>query len=513
MLGTDERMVELARLFLGEDEDPAGAVGEALERGASLSSAPRAAPAGHGPAEGVQWPGAGRKTSRVADITAVGTRSGASGSAGSVPPGGSLAGLVAEILGSRLPFRVTTFEGIAVGPDRASATLHVRSPEALVRALQRPGQLGLARAFVFGDIDLEGDLVEAIHLASRLDGVRLSPGQWVRLARLAGVDVLRPRRPPPEEIRLSGRVHSPARDRTAVSHHYDVSDDFYRLLLGPSMTYSCALFRSPDDSLEEAQAAKHDLVARKLSLEPGMRLLDVGSGWGGMIEHAVAHYGVKAVGVTLSEHQSGSSRRRLAGVGDVDIRLQDYRQVDDGPFDAICSIGMSEHVGQDQLPAYFSKLFSLLKPGGRLLNHAISALPHWRKPGSWPSPLGLRRRSLGRFSSGSFIGRYIFPDGELVEVGVVVSAMQRAGLEVRHVESLREHYGLTLRRWLANLEQNWEAAVGLVGERRARAWRLYLAGSAFSFESGRIAVHQVLAARPEAGRSGMPLRPRFEGAG
>ena len=430
------------------------------------------------------------------------------------PPRGSLAELLGEVFGDRLTIRITTWEGASLGPEDAPATLHIRSPEALVRALQRPGQLGIARAFVIGDLELEGDLVEALHLANELDNVHVTPAQWARLARLAGPDALRPRQPPPEEVRLSGRVHSLGRDRRAVSHHYDVSDDFYRLLLGPTMAYSCAVFHSPDDSLEDAQAAKHDLVARKLSLAPGARLLDVGCGWGGMIEHAVGRYGVRAVGVTLSQHQRDYARCRLAGAGEAaDIRLQDYRDVADGPFDAVSSIGMSEHVGEDHLPEYFSKLASLVRPGGRVLNHAISALPRWRRRGNWPTPLALPRRQLARFSSDSFIGRYIFPDGELVEVGVVVSAMQRAGLEVRHVESLREHYGLTLRRWLANLEANWETAARLVGERRARAWRLYLAGSAFSFESGRIAVNQVLGVRPDGGRSGMPLRARFEDGG
>jgi cyclopropane-fatty-acyl-phospholipid synthase len=224
---------------------------------------------------------------------------------------------------------------------------------------------------------------------------------------------------------------------------------------------------------------------------------------------------VQAVGITLSSPQQAWAAGRLAAAGAggqaAEIRVQDYRLVDDGPYDAVSSIGMSEHVGEASLPGYFSKLHALLRPGGRLLNHAISSLPARHLPGPWPAPLRLRReRSGSRFGSGTFIARYVFPDGELVEVGRVVSAMQRAGLEVRHVESLREHYPLTLRRWLANLEGAWPQAVHLIGERRARAWRLYLAGSIFSFEAGRIAVHQVLAVRPEGGRSGMPLRPRFE---
>jgi cyclopropane-fatty-acyl-phospholipid synthase len=433
-------------------------------------------------------------------------------------PAGTLGGLLAEVLGGRLELGIRTWEGIRLGPPGAPAALVVRSRDALARVLQRPGQLGLARAFVAGDLDVEGDILEAVQRASALEGVRPTRAQWVELARLAGPGALLPRRPPPEEARLDGRVHSVRRDRRAVKHHYDVSNDFYRVLLGSSMTYSCACWTSPGDTLEAAQAAKHELVARKLDLAPGARLLDVGCGWGAMLEHAAVHHGARGVGVTLSENQRAWAAKRMAEVGaDMEVRVQDYRLVEDGPFDAISSVGMSEHVGQANLPTYFAKLFELLRPGGRLLNHAISALPTGRRRGDWPTPVQLpaalraRRSRSGEagFAGDSFISRYIFPDGELIEVGAVVSAMQRAGFEVRHVESLREHYGLTLRRWLANLEEHWAQAVAEVGERRCRAWRLYLAGSAWSFETGRIAVHQVLGVKPDGGRSGMPLRPQF----
>ncbi len=426
-------------------------------------------------------------------------------------PEPTLGALLGELFADRLKVGLRTWEGGRLGPPDAPATIVVRSRKALASVLQRPGQLGLARAYVTGDLDVEGDLLECLHLGAALDGVRPTARQWAALARLAGPSLLVPDGAPPEEVRLSGRVHSLARDRAAVTHHYDVSDEFYRLVLGPSMTYSCALFEHPAASLESAQEAKHELVSSKLALEPGMRLLDVGCGWGGMLEHAVTRHGVHAVGVTLSARQRSWAERRLSGAnGKAELRLQDYRETEDGPYDAVSSIGMSEHVGEAKLAGYFEKLFALVRPGGRLLNHAISALPAGRVAGRWPTVLPRSARKAGAgFAPDSFMARYIFPDGELIEVGVVVSAMQAAGFEVRHVESLREHYGLTLRRWLVNLEDQWSVAVGIVGERRARAWRLYLAGSAFAFDTARIGVHQVLGVRPAKGRSGLALRPRF----
>lgn len=398
-----------------------------------------------------------------------------------------------------------------IGPPDAPVKVAIRSRDALVRMLQRPGQLGLARAYVAGDLDVEGDLVEALHILSGLKGTRLSTRQWLEAARIVGPAGLVPKAPPPEEVRLHGPVHSIRRDGAAIAHHYDLSNDFYALVLGPSMTYSCACWEDPGYTLEEAQEAKHRLVATKLGVGEGERLLDVGCGWGAMVEHAVTRRGATAVGVTISARQREWAARRLRDAGErAEIRQQDYRLIDDGPYDAICSIGMSEHVGEANLPGYFSRLYSLLRPGGRLLNHAISAIPAGRVPADWPSPVPLpRRRPAAGFAPASFTSRYIFPDGELVEVGSVVSAMQRAGFEVRHVETLREHYGLTLRRWLSNLEGNWHQAVAIVGQRRARAWKLYLAGSAFGFDTARVGVHQVLAVRPDGGRSGMPLRPSF----
>jgi cyclopropane-fatty-acyl-phospholipid synthase len=300
-----------------------------------------------------------------------------------------------------------------------------------------------------------------------------------------------PLAPPEEEARLHGKLHSKARDAAAISHHYDVSNDFYRLFLGETLTYSCAYFSASDASLDDAQRAKYDLICRKLGLRPGMRLLDVGCGWGGMLIHAAEHYGVDAVGVTVSRRQHELALARIADAGlagRVDVRFQDYRDVDDGPYDAVSSIGMFEHVGLARLGEYFSALHRLLPPQGRLLNHGIS-----RPPG----PAAIDRNS--------FIGRYVFPDGELHEVGQVVSAMQQHGFEVRDVESLREHYARTLRCWVANLEAEWDRAQQLVGPARARVWRLYMAASAVNFEAGRTAIHQVLGVKTgPRGESGMP---------
>lgn len=417
--------------------------------------------------------------------------------------------MLRDALGDDFPVAVCTWDGARVGSADASATILVRSRQAAARLVQAPGQLGLARAYVAGDLDVEGDIFAALAAGEALGGARPSVAQWARLARVAGRRGLRRLPVPAEEAHLHGRRHGRARDRAAISYHYDVSNDFYQAILGPSMTYSCALFADPEVSLEVAQTAKHELVCRKLGLERGQRLFDVGCGWATMVRYAARHHDVEAVGVTLSGAQAEWAAKAIVEDGLTDlvaVRFADYRDVADGPFDAISSVGMSEHVGAAQLPAYFEHLFGLLAPGGRLLNHAISSLPA-RRPARWPSPVPARLRRSAGFARDSFIERYVFPDGELVEVGTVVSAMQAAGFEVRHVESLREHYGLTLRRWVANLETGWDAAVAAAGLTRARTWRLYLAGSARSFEAARIGVHQVLAVKPDRGRSGLPLRP------
>jgi cyclopropane-fatty-acyl-phospholipid synthase len=403
--------------------------------------------------------------------------------------------LLTSILGEDAPMNFEFWDGSTLSGTNAVATLTFRSPDALRRLIWMPSELGLARAYIAGDLDVEGSLFDIV-AALRDAKVPTGSAVWKLLPTAASTAKRvgafgRPLDPPPEEARLSGWRHSLGRDARAVTHHYDVGNDFYRLVLGPSMTYSCARYAQADTTLDDAQAAKHELVCRKLGLHenPGARLLDVGCGWGSMAIHAAVHHDAQVVGITISPSQADMARKRAAeaGVSDrVEIRLQDYRLLH-GEFDAISSVGMSEHVGHDKLDQYFTTLRSVLVPKGRLLNHAISSIG-----GS----------KLGRTS---FIGRYVFPDGELVDVGQTVLAMERAGFEVRDVESLREHYARTLRGWIDNLESSWEQAVEMVGVARAKVWRLYMSGSAIGFEDGGIGIHQVLGVVPtRTGDAGMP---------
>jgi cyclopropane-fatty-acyl-phospholipid synthase len=431
----------------------------------------------------------------------------------------ALASLLAGFVEGDLPIAIEAYDGSRAGPRDAPATMIVRSPDAISRVVTRPGELGIARAYVAGDLDVEGDLFTMLEFLAAASDLRMDGRLLAGLLRTTGVHAIRPLPPPPEEARLRGGLHTRSRDRDAISHHYDVSNDFYRLVLGESMTYSCAVFEAPTDPLAVAQANKYELISRKLGLEQDMRLLDVGCGWGGMLLHAAGTHGVRGVGVTLSQRQEDLANKRVAesGLTDrVEVRLQDYRDVHDGPFDAISSIGMFEHVGRARMQEYFARLYELLPPGGRLLNHAISR-PGYPQP---DTPVGRTKaaarrvanvagsRSTSKIHSG-FMDRYVFPDGELHEVGVVVSMLQETGFEVRHVETLREHYVRTLRHWVANLEENWDEAVAEVGAGRARVWRLYMAASALGFEHNDLQIHQVLAVKPEGGHSGMPLRPDF----
>jgi cyclopropane-fatty-acyl-phospholipid synthase len=295
-------------------------------------------------------------------------------------------------------------------------------------------------------------------------------------------------------MQVSGVQHSKRRDKQAVSQHYDVGNDFYSIVLGESMVYSCAYWtrNEPGYGLADAQRDKLDLICRKLGLEPGMRLLDVGCGWGSLAMHAAQNYGVRVVGITLSGEQADYARKAVAEAGltgQVEIRIQDYRDLDDGPFDAISSVGMAEHVGTAPYLDYARILHRQLKPGGRLLNHQIARL---HLP---PTPPNRR----------SFIDAYVFPDGELAPIGTTVTLLEEAGFEVRDVHALREHYGRTLRAWVANLESDWSAAVRLTSPGRARVWRLYMAASALAFEQARIGVNQVLAVKGHRdGTSDMP---------
>ncbi|HKA69927.1 MAG TPA: cyclopropane-fatty-acyl-phospholipid synthase family protein [Actinomycetes bacterium] len=416
---------------------------------------------------------------------------------GSVVVADRIVSVLERVLGAPVKLRVRAWDGSAAGPADAP-TLVISSRRAIRRLLWQPNELGLGRAYVAGELDVEGDLYEALAAVTPLidPGSRSKPtlspvdrGELIKTAVVLGAVGPQPQ-PPPEEASLHGRRHSRSRDRAAIRHHYDAGNDFYRIVLGPSLVYSCAYWNTPDATLETAQAAKLDLICKKLGLRPGMRLLDVGAGWGSMAIHAAREFGVNVVGVTLSGEQVELARKRVveAGLaGQVDIRLQDYRDVADGPFDAISSIGMAEHVGPEQFERYSRTLYELLRPGGRLLNHQIA-----RRPGP-------------RRTSPTFISAYVFPDGELSPIGPTVQSLEGAGFEVRDVESLREHYALTLRQWVANLTGQWDEAVRLAGAGRARVWRLYMAGSALAFEAAAIGVNQVLAVRTHPdGRSDLP---------
>ncbi|MDX3750491.1 cyclopropane-fatty-acyl-phospholipid synthase family protein [Streptomyces sp. AK08-02] len=415
-----------------------------------------------------------------------------------------------QLLGVPLPMRIRAWDGSQAGPPGAP-TLVVRNRRALRRLLWKPGELGLARAWVAGDLGIEGDFYAALDLLSGLVWERgedaRTLGETLRdpearaaargLVKMAGLPL--PPAPPREEVtRRRRHLHTKRTDKRAVSHHYDVGNDFYGLVLGPSMVYSCAYWEAPGSgTLEDAQRDKLELVCRKLALTPGQRLLDVGCGWGSLAVHAAREHGVQVVGVTLSQEQAAYARKRVADEGltdRVEIRVQDYRDVTDGPFDAVSSVGMAEHVGSEQYLTYARDLYGLLKPGGRLLNHQIARRP---------------QTDEGAYSLDGFIDAYVFPDGELAPVGTTVTQLERAGFEVRDVESIREHYALTLRRWVANLEADWERALRLTGPGRARVWRLYMAACALAFEHNRLGVNQVLAVRAaESGASGMPLRAR-----
>ena len=411
----------------------------------------------------------------------------------------SIARAFGKVLGDRPQMRVTAYDGSSFGDPDAAVTLAIRAPEAVQYLATAPGDLGLARAFVSGSLGVDGSLHDALTALVMDSAQDASMRDKIGVLRELGGWVLRRPPLPPEEASPAwrrGLRHSKDRDAKAVAHHYDVSNRFYEMLLGPSMTYTCAVYPEVSSSLEEAQASKYDLVARKLALEPGQRLLDVGCGWGGMVMHAAENYGVKALGVTLSEQQAEWAQKAIAerGLADLaEVRFLDYRDVPETDFDAVSSIGLTEHIGRRQLDAYFSRLASKLRPEGRLLNHCIT-----------------RPTTRERARAGGFIDRYVFPDGELVGVGRIVTSMQNNGLEPRHEENLREHYAMTCRDWGANLEAHWEEAVAEVGLRRARVWQLYVAASRVGFDINNIQLHQVLGVNlGKGGTSGFPLRSTF----
>ncbi len=392
------------------------------------------------------------------------------------------------------------YDGSSAGPVDADVVLEVRSPRAVQYLAGAPSQLGLARAYVAGDLEIIGDAYTALSRLYPLPLDHLSWSDKFALAREFAPHVLARPAPPPQERRLNGRRHSKRRDADAIHHHYDVSNRFYSWVLGHSMAYTCAVFPSADASLETAQEEKFDLVCRKLDLKPGMRLLDVGCGWGGMVMHAVKHYGVTAIGVTLSEQQASYGKESIEQAGltsQAQIRFSDYRDVPESGFDAVSSIGLTEHIGRANYPSYFSFLYGKLRPEGRMLNHTITR-PH----DNWVS-----------YFKTSFINRYVFPDGELSGPSQVMTAMNSAGFEIRHEENLREHYALTLKHWCQNLEDHWDEAVGEAGLGTARVWRLYMAASRLGFDIDMIQLHQFLGVKlGPRGSSGMPLRPNFDRA-
>jgi cyclopropane-fatty-acyl-phospholipid synthase len=380
------------------------------------------------------------------------------------------------------PFSVELWDGRRLESTGGGPTFQVRSPDAFAHALRAPGQLGLGRAYVSGALAVD-DLDEVLELLDSWQPPPLDKRVQARLA-LAAARASGIRRPPPvptSELRPRGRRHSPERDARAVRHHYDVSNDFFKLFLGDSLTYSCALFSRGAKTLEEAQEAKLEMVCTKLALQPGQRVLDVGCGWGSFALHAAANHDVSVVGITLSEPQAALGRQRAAERGlseRVDIRVADYRALTDEPFDAVASIGMVEHVGNAQIDVYARQVARMVKPGGRVLNH------------------GIARLRTGDPEAGPFSERYVFPDAAPLHLSRIQTALERAGLETEHVEGLRSDYAETLRHWARNLDDNIDEATRLAGAERIRVWRLYLRAARRGFESGFTSIYQVRCSRP-----------------
>ncbi|GGL00101.1 cyclopropane-fatty-acyl-phospholipid synthase [Sphaerisporangium melleum] len=413
----------------------------------------------------------------------------------------TLAQIFEKIVGPEANVEFAAYDGSKAGPPGASVRIEVKSPIAVAYLAQSPGEMGLARAYIAGHLDVQGDMYTLLTEMAEITLNDMPVREKISVARSLGIKPLLMRvPPPPQEVRRStmarlGSRHAKQRDAEAIHHHYDVSNRFYEWVLGPSMAYTCACFPEEGSSLEEAQFAKFDLVAKKLGLKPGMRLLDVGCGWGGMVMHAAKHYGVKGLGVTLSRQQAEWAQKAIAEAGLselAEVRHLDYRDVTETGFDAVSSIGLTEHIGKDQLPGYFGFLYGKLKTGGRLLNHCITR------------PTGTEKT----INKGGFINRYVFPDGELESVGHLIRAMEDTGFEIRHEENLREHYAKTLEKWCANLDDHWDEAVKEVGPGTARVWRLYMAGCIVGFERNKVQLHQVLGVKlDDDGEAGVPLRP------
>ena len=375
---------------------------------------------------------------------------------------------------------------------RPHFTLVLKHPGALRNMFMSATELTLGEAFIHDDFDVEGDLEGGFELADFLLNRDYSV---IEKLKLGGLLARLPAEGAKENGRqgadLGGSIHSKERDRKAVSYHYDVSNEFYSLWLDRSMVYSCAYFQSTRDGIDTAQTQKLDYICRKVRLRAGDRLLDLGCGWGGLLIHAAMNYGVEAFGITLSVPQAEMARQRIqeAGLGDrCRVEVCDYRDLETGlEFDKIVSVGMFEHVGEALLPEYFREAWIRLRPGGVFLNHGIAASPIFHRKGP------------------SFIDKYVFPDGELVPVSTTLRAAESAGFEVRDVESLREHYALTLRQWVRRLESKAKRAQSIVGEATYRVWQLYMSGSAHAFATGRLNLYQILLSKPDRGESHLPL--------
>lgn len=405
-------------------------------------------------------------------------------------------GIVQQLLHDYHPrdFAIEFWDGSRLDPEPGQFcrfTWHIHHPGVLRSLLRSDRQVALGEAFIYGDFDVSGDILAVFPIAEYLERAHFGATQKLRVATmLLGL----PSRLHGEQPRaeLHGRTHSRARDQQAVSFHYDLSNDFYSLWLDPEMVYSCAYFKSTSDSLESAQIQKLDHICRKLRLRPGERLLDIGCGWGGLIRHAAKYYGVDAVGITLSRQQLELGQKRIneAGLASrCEVRLLDYRDAHRlEPVDKLVSVGMVEHVGESALPEYFRCAFQLLKPGGAFLNHGIGRAGNRAKP-----------------AERTFTDVYVFPDGELIPISTMLTCAEQAGFEVRDVENLREHYFFTLVQWLRNLETKEPRAKALIGELKYRIWRLYLAGSAHYFRSGKLDLYQSLLVKTADGKSGMPL--------
>ncbi len=432
------------------------------------------------------------------------------------------AGRTAAVLERLFPaprsFDIRLWDGSSLpAAGRPAFTLVLNHAGSLRRMFSPPIELALGEAYIYGDFDLEGDLVAAAGLLDTASARSVTPLEVASLLR----DLWALPRPAAPALagrgpaRLSGERHSRERDRVAVQYHYDVGDEFYGLWLDRNRQYSCAYFAAPDDDLDAAQERKLEHLCRKLRLQPGERLLDIGCGWGGLALYAAERYSAQVLGVTLSRNQAAFAERWIAGrrlAQQVSVRLQDYRDLGDQAFDKIVSVGMYEHVGRARLPEYFAQTYRLLRPGGLFLNHGISARAGVELVASGavvrravPGPLWQRWLAQRLLGAGSFVQRYIFPDGELTPVSAVNVTAERAGFEVRDVENLREHYALTLRQWVRRLEQQRAEAVRLAGEVTYRTWHLYLSASAHGFEAGHINVCQTLLSRPEHGDSRLPL--------